>query len=125
LEPSVLPHRGSSWPFAMKRILPICRSLFDRVAALLLLIMLAPSLALVAFLLRTNTDEPILVTDDLVADGTPLRTYRFRTTGRGISAFRSIGYFLRLYSVDELPGLWAVVRGWISLTQFFRLARVR
>jgi lipopolysaccharide/colanic/teichoic acid biosynthesis glycosyltransferase len=110
----------------MKRIVPICRSLLDRVVALLFLIVLAPSMALAAFLLRANTDEPILVTDDLIAaDGTPLRTYRFRTTGRGTTAFRSIGHFLRLYSIDEFPGLWAIVRGQISLGQFFRLGRSR
>ena len=110
----------------MKRIVPICRSLFDRVVALLILIVFAPSLALVAFLLRTNTDEPILVTEDLVAaDGTPSRTYRFRTTGRGTTVFRSIGRFLRSYSIDEFPGLWAIVRGQISLMQFFRLGRSR
>ena len=110
----------------MKRIVPICRSLFDRAVALVFLVVLAPSLLLVAFLLRTNTDEPILVTDDLVAaDGTHLRTYRFRTTGRGTSAFRSIGRFLRLYAIDELPGLWAAVQGQIGLAHFLRRGRGR
>ncbi len=108
----------------MKRIVPICRSVFDRAMALAFLILLAPSLALVAFLLRTNTDEPILVVDDFATGGgTHLLIYRFRTTGRGTSAFRSIGYFLRLYSIDELPGLWAIVRGQISLAHFLRLGR--
>ena len=108
----------------MKRIVPICRSLFDRAVALGFLIVLAPSLALVAFLLRANTDEPILVTDDLAtADGTHLRTYRFRTTGRGTPAFRSIGRVLRWCSVDELPGLWAVVRGQHGLAHFLSLGR--
>src|SRR5262245_60925926 len=103
----------------MKRILTICRSLFDRTVALGFLIVLAPSLALFAFLLRTNTDEPILVTDDLVAtDGSHLRTYRFRTTGRGTTAFRFIGRWLRSCSLDELPGLWAVVCDQITLAHY-------
>ncbi len=108
----------------MKRIMPICRSLFDRAVALVFLILFAPSLALVAVVLRFNTDGPFLVTDDLAtADGTRLRTYRFRTTGRGTAAFRSIGHFLRSCSIDEFPGLWAVVRGEISLEHFLRLGR--
>ena len=108
----------------MRRILPICRLLFDRAVALVFLIVLWPSMALVALLLRTNTNEPILVTDDLAtADGTHLRTYRFRTTGRRTPVFRFIGRFLRLYSLDEFPGLWAIARGQISLAHFFRLGR--
>ena len=84
----------------MKHIVPTCRSVFDRAVALVFLVVLAPSLAVVAFLLRTNTDEPILVTDDLATgDGTPLRTCRFRTTVRGTAAFRAIGSFLRVFSI--------------------------
>jgi sugar transferase EpsL len=108
----------------MKHIVPIFRSLFDRAVALVFLIVLAPSLALVAFLLHTNTEKPILVTDNLsTTDGTHLRTYRFRTTGRGTPVFRSIGHFVRLYSIDEFPGLWGIVRGEISLAKFIRLGR--
>ena len=108
----------------MRRIVPICRSLFERAMALVILIALAPCLALVAFLLRTNTDEPVLVVDDRAsADGRYVRTYQFRTTGRGTPTFRSVGHFVRLYSIDQFPGLWAIVRGQISLGQFFRLRR--
>ncbi len=112
--------------FAMKRIMPICRSLFERAVALVFLIVLAPILALIALLLRANTDEHILVTDDLPApDGTHLRTYRFRTTGRGTAAFRALGHFLRLFSIDEFPGLWSVVSGQLGLVQFFSLGKRR
>jgi len=108
----------------MRRIGPICWSLFERAMALVILIALAPCLAPVALLLRTNTDEPVLVVDDRAsADGRYLRTYQFRTTGRGTPTFRSIGHFVRSYSIDQLPGFWAVVRGWISLGEFFRLGR--
>lgn len=110
----------------MSPFLTFSRSVFDRVVALVFLILSLPTLGLLAFLLRTNTDEPILLTDDFVArDGGHARTYRFRTTGRGSSAFRFIGHFLRSFSLDEFPGLWAVVRGEISLLQFFRLGRWR
>jgi sugar transferase EpsL len=108
----------------MNRIFTFSRSLFDRVVALALLTTMLPTLALLAFLLRTNTDEPVLLADDMVTtDGQRVRSYRFRTTGRGSSAFQAIGRFLRSYSLDELPGLWAIARGQISLAQFIGFGR--
>lgn len=89
----------------------------------MLLIVIAPSLALVILLLRTNTDEAILLTDGVVTADGAHRIYRFRTTGRGTPAFRFVGRLLHLCSVDDLPGLWAVVRGQLSLAQFFSLRR--
>ena len=108
----------------MRRIFTFSRSVFDRVVALALLTTILPTLALLAFLLRANTDEPVLLTDDMVTrDGQRFRSYRLRTTGRGSSSFQAIGRFLRSYSLDELPGLWAIVRGQISLAQFINFER--
>jgi lipopolysaccharide/colanic/teichoic acid biosynthesis glycosyltransferase len=99
---------------------------FERIVALAALVMFVPGFALIALFLRTNTDESILLTDDLVSsDGTHFRRYRFRTTGRSTSAFRSVGRFLRVVSIDDFPGLWAVARGRISLGEFRKLCNPR
>lgn len=97
---------------------------FGRIFALVMLAIAAPTLLLVALLLRSSTDEPVLLADDLVtSDGAKVRSYRFRTAGRGSPVFRTVGRVLRAFSFDEFPGLWAIVRGQISLGQFLALGR--
>ncbi len=102
------------------------KSSFERIFALVLLATTAPVFLLAALFLRANTDEPVLLADHLVAsDGTNVTSYRFRTTGRGSPAFLVVGRFLRAFCIDEIPGLWAIVCGQISLWQFLALRRPR
>jgi lipopolysaccharide/colanic/teichoic acid biosynthesis glycosyltransferase len=92
--------------------------------AFVCLVAFLPALLLVAFLLRTNSDEPVLLTDEVLAPGgAKLRIHRFRTTGRGTNAFRAIGRFLRSVGYDDLPALWDVVRGELGLTQLYHLGK--
>ena len=94
----------------------------DRLSASILLVPLVPGLILIGCVLRTNTDEPVFVTDGLLrTDGTKLRLHRFRTTGRGTHAFRFIGRFLRLFGVDDIPAVWDVVRGQIGFRNLAQL----
>jgi lipopolysaccharide/colanic/teichoic acid biosynthesis glycosyltransferase len=96
----------------------------ERVSASILLVALAPTLILIGFLLRANTDEPVLVTDELLrTDGTKLRVHRFRTTGRGTPLFRFIGRFLRFFGIDDVPAVWDVVRGQIGFRNPAQLNR--
>ena len=81
-------------------------SLPERLLACLLIVTILPSLLLVALLLRQSAGSPVLVTDEFRVG----RCYRFRTTGHGVSWFHSFGRFLRRYSIDDLSGLWSIVR---------------
>ncbi len=98
--------------------------LLGRALAFIALVLFLPALLAIGFLLRTNSDEPVLLKDELlVAAGARFRVHRFRTTGRGTNAFRAMGRVLRSVGCDDLPGLWDVVRGEISLMQFYHLGR--
>ncbi len=100
----------------------IVENMAGRLVALIALIILLPALLLIALLLRSNSHEPILLTDEVSSSaGTRVNIHRFRTTGSGTTAFRTIGRFLRSVGYDDLPGLWNVLRGQIGLMQFYHL----
>ena len=106
----------------MKLFKPFGLSLLDRFVGYVLLVVFLPALLLIALVIQQIAGSPIIVTDELPGrSGVVVRRYRFRTTGRGASFFHAIGRFLRTFSLDELPGLWSVARGDISLRGFFRL----
>jgi putative colanic acid biosysnthesis UDP-glucose lipid carrier transferase len=105
----------------MKPVAKTLRVLLERCLAILALVVLLPSMLLLGLFLRANSDEPVLITDRFVGkSGRPVQSYRFRTTGRGSSVFRAVGRFLRAYSLDELPGFLAVLRGECGLLDVLR-----
>jgi len=92
-------------------------SLPERSLACLLVVTILPTLLFVALLVRQFAGSPVLVTKEFRTG----RCYRFRTTGHGIFGFHALGRFLRKYSIDDLPGLWSIVRGDIRMRDFLRL----
>jgi sugar transferase EpsL len=103
----------------LKRALDICVSL----AAL---IVLAPVLALVALAIRRRMGAPVLFRQTRPGlDGRPFEMVKFRTMraahdghGRPLSdaeRLTAFGRWLRATSLDELPELWNVLKGEMSL----------
>jgi len=126
-----------SWPqpssvaLGMKRIL-------DVFGSALLLVMLAPLLAAIAAAIRLSSPGPVLFIQRRIGrDGRPFRLAKFRTMTRGAEALLDdlraesrdphwllldrdprvtrAGRVLRAASLDELPQLWNVLRGDMSL----------
>ena len=110
---------GQRWQGSVKRLLDVLASAGGLVA-------LSPILTLTAMALLITQGRPILFRQARPGvDGRPFRIVKFRTmrsTRPGELAYQTdevrltrLGGLLRSWSVDELPELWNVLRGEMSL----------
>ncbi len=100
---------------------------FDVTVSLALLVSLAPVLAVIAAAVRLSLGSPVFFTQTRPGlHGNPFRMFKFRTMRNATDVAGNIlpdeerltpfGRFLRASSMDELPELWNVLRGDMSLT---------
>jgi len=102
------------------------KRIFDFSASLLALVLLSPVLALIALLVRVKLGAPVLFCQQRPGlHGKPFTIYKFRTMtgardaqGDSLSdaeRLTRLGRFLRSTSLDELPELFNVLKGEMSL----------
>jgi lipopolysaccharide/colanic/teichoic acid biosynthesis glycosyltransferase len=98
----------------------------DVVVAVALLLLLSPVIVAIALLIKLDSRGPVIYRCTRVGrDGTTLMMLKFRKmwndasgpalTLAGDVRFTRVGRFLALSKLDELPQLWNVVRGEMSL----------
>lgn len=126
------PLRGPTLPSALKRST-------DVVGSSVLMVVLSPLLLLAAMAVKLGDGGPVLYRWKVVGrDGRFFNSYKFRTMVVNADALKAelmpgnemtgpvfkmrndprvtrVGRFLRRYSIDELPQLWSVLKGDLSL----------
>jgi len=104
--------------------IPIWKRSFDFMVALPFLILASPMMLLVALLIRATMGRPVLFRQLRPGfRGRPFVLYKFRSmrpedvsgTSTDEERISWIGGFLRKTSLDELPELWNVLKGDMSL----------
>lgn len=99
---------------------------FERGASCAVLLALSPIMLLCALAVRLGSPGPILFRQERVGEGgRPFQLVKFRSmrtnnegahvTASGDKRVTRVGEFLRKTKLDELPELWNVVRGDLSL----------
>lgn len=102
---------------------------FDLAASIIALGVLAPLFAVVSFVIRMGSSGPAYFRQNrLGRDGREFSTYKFRTMTQGTeqagpgmltavhdTRITRVGRFLRDWSLDELPPLFNVLRGEMSM----------
>lgn len=96
------------------------KRLFDIVVSLILLVVFSPILLVTAILVRWKLGGPILFRQERPGlNGKPFTLIKFRTmkSGEGSDEDRMtrLGQIMRSTSLDELPELWNVLKGEMSL----------
>ena len=131
-EPLAISSRDLRWQRLAKRTM-------DVVLAGLALLVLSPLLLLIALAIKIGSPGPVLFRWPVVGkNGQPLKAYKFRTMVVGADDMKAdlldqneatgpvfkmkedprvtgVGRFLRKFSFDELPQLWSVLKGDMSL----------
>jgi exopolysaccharide biosynthesis polyprenyl glycosylphosphotransferase len=123
------------WPlqtgFQLARMSPYhyLKRLFDLIVSTVALVVFAPLIALIALLIWLESGRPIIFAQERVGrDEHPFVMYKFRTmkrgsgeeaediyTRRGDPRLLRVGRWIRRLRLDELPQLWNVFRGEMSL----------
>lgn len=117
----------------------LCKRVTDVVVAAVAIVLLSPLLMLIAIVIKLSSPGPALYRWPVVGrEGRPLKAYKFRTMVVEADAMKQelldrneatgpvfkmrhdprvtgVGHFLRKYSLDELPQLWSVLKGDMSL----------
>jgi lipopolysaccharide/colanic/teichoic acid biosynthesis glycosyltransferase len=102
------------------------RRVLDVVVASLLLLVSLPFLAVAAVLIRLGDGGPVFYRQERIGEGAApfsilkLRTMRVSTAGPTVTSttddrITRVGRFLRRTAIDELPQLWHVLRGQMTL----------
>jgi exopolysaccharide biosynthesis polyprenyl glycosylphosphotransferase len=123
------------WPlqtgFQLARTSPYhyLKRFFDVVASAVALIVCAPLFALIALLIRVGEGRPVFFRQERIGrDAKPFIVFKFRTmlldsnktdadiyTRKGDPRITALGSWLRKLRLDELPQLWNVFKGDMSL----------
>jgi lipopolysaccharide/colanic/teichoic acid biosynthesis glycosyltransferase len=116
-------------PLHGQRFYRACKAAGDRAVSLVLLILVAPLLAVLALLVRASSTGPVIYSQiRLGKGGREYRVFKLRTMYHDCEAATGavwavqddprstpVGRFLRDTHLDELPQLWNVLRGEMSL----------
>lgn len=106
----------------------IPKRIFDVVVSIILLIVLLLPMAIVALLIRLESPGPVIYTQErLGRNGKPFKMYKFRSMRNdaekngpqwakvGDPRCTKVGKVIRVWHIDELPQLWNVVLGQMTI----------